>query len=95
MTTDLTLEKSVAVTEKVRFDIRGEFYNLLNHANFNVPGSTLGAADFGTVTSARAGRTIQLAGRLTSEQVISSQPSVISTAAPVRIVNAVPTERRS
>ncbi len=64
VTTDLTLEKSVAVTEKVRFDIRGEFYNLLNHANFNVPGSTLGAADFGTVTSARAGRTIQLAGRL-------------------------------
>jgi hypothetical protein len=64
LTTDLTLEKSFAVTEVVKFDVRGDFYNLLNHANFNVPGFTFGAADFGVVTSARPGRTIQLAARL-------------------------------
>ena len=62
VTTDVTLEKSVRLKEKVKFDVRGEFYNLLNHANFNVPGSTFGAADFGLVTSARPGRTVQLAG---------------------------------
>jgi hypothetical protein len=45
-------------------DLRGEFYNILNHANFNIPGSTFGAADFGLVTGARPGRTVQLAGRL-------------------------------
>ena len=64
VTTDVTLEKSVWLKEKLKFDLRGEFYNILNHANFNVPGATYGAADFGLVTSARAGRTVQLAGRL-------------------------------
>ncbi len=63
-TTDVTLEKSVRLREKLKFDLRGEFYNILNHANFNVPGATFGAADFGLVTSARPGRTVQLAGRL-------------------------------
>ena len=64
VTTDVTLEKSVRLREKLKFDLRGEFYNILNHANFNVPGATFGAADFGLVTSARPGRTVQLAGRL-------------------------------
>ncbi len=64
VTTDATLEKSITLTERVRFDIRGEFYNLFNHAIFNVPGATFGAADFGVVSSARPGRTLQLAARL-------------------------------
>jgi hypothetical protein len=64
VTTDVTVEKSFRFTERYRFDLRSEFYNILNHANFNVPGSTLGAADFGVVTSARPGRVIQLAGRV-------------------------------
>jgi len=64
VTTDLTLEKSFRISETVKFDIRSEFYNLLNHANFNTPGATLGASDFGVVTSARPGRTTQLAARL-------------------------------
>jgi hypothetical protein len=63
VTTDLTLERSFQLTERHRFELRGEFYNLLNHANFNVPGFTYGAADFGVVTSARPGRTVQLAAR--------------------------------
>jgi hypothetical protein len=64
ITTDVTLEKSIRLREKLQFDLRGEFYNILNHANFNIPGATFGAADFGLVTSARPGRTVQLAGRL-------------------------------
>jgi hypothetical protein len=64
VTTDLTLEKSFALTEGLKFDLRSEFYNLLNHANFNIPGATFGAPDFGVVTSARPGRTVQLAARL-------------------------------
>ena len=63
-TTDVTLEKSISLRERVKFDLRGEFYNILNHANFNIPGATFGAADFGSVTSARPGRTVQLAGRV-------------------------------
>jgi hypothetical protein len=65
VTTDTTLEKSFSFNERWKFDLRGELYNLLNHANFNVPGFTKGAADFGVVSSARPGRTAQLAARLT------------------------------
>ena len=64
VTTDATLEKSFSLTERWRVEVRGEFYNLLNHAIFNVPGFTLGAADFGVVSSARSPRTAQLAARL-------------------------------
>lgn len=64
VTTDLTLEKAFHFSERVKFEIRGEFYNLLNHANFNVPGLIFGAADFGQITSARSGRNTQIAGRL-------------------------------
>ena len=62
---DLTVAKEFALTERYHTDIRGEFYNVLNHANFDVPGHTLGAADFGAISSARPGRTVQLGLRLT------------------------------
>lgn len=64
VTTDLTLEKSFNVTEQWKFNLRGEFFNLLNHANFNIPGYTLGAADFGVISGARPGRSVQVGARL-------------------------------
>ena len=64
LSTDATLEKSFVLTERWKFDVRAEAYNLLNHANFNIPGFTLGAAGFGTVSTARASRTVQVAARL-------------------------------
>jgi hypothetical protein len=64
ITTDATIERSFRVKERYRLDVRGELYNLLNHAIFNVPGFTLGAADFGVVSSARSPRTAQLAARV-------------------------------
>jgi hypothetical protein len=64
VTTDLTLEKSVALKGSTRLDVRVEAYNLLNRANFNIPGSVLGAADFGVITSARPARTVQIGTRL-------------------------------
>lgn len=59
-TVDLTLSKEFALTERYKAEIRSEFYNALNHANFELPGHVLGAANFGTVLSARAARAIQL-----------------------------------
>jgi hypothetical protein len=35
---DLAAQKSFRVTERVRTMLRGEFFNLLNHANFGLPG---------------------------------------------------------
>jgi hypothetical protein len=64
VSTDATLEKGFFLTERYKLDLRAEFYNMLNHAVFNVPGFTLGAADFGVVSSARSPRNAQLAARL-------------------------------
>jgi len=64
VTTDVTIEKSFFITERWKFDLRGEMYNLFNHAIFNVPGFTFGAADFGVVSSARPPRTAQISARL-------------------------------
>jgi hypothetical protein len=64
VTTDLTVEKSVPLAGRTRLDVRVEAYNLLNRTNFNLPGSTLGAADFGVISSARQARTVQLGARV-------------------------------
>ena len=60
---DATVERHFSIHEDFAFELRGEFYNLFNHANFSLPGATLGAADFGAITSAAGPRTIQLAAR--------------------------------
>ena len=52
------------VAGHTKLDVRVEAYNLLNRTNFNAPGSTLGAADFGVISSARPARAIQLGARL-------------------------------
>jgi hypothetical protein len=64
VTTDLTLEKTIGLGGSRRLDVRVEAYNLFNRVNFNIPGYTLGAADFGAISSARAARTLQLGTRL-------------------------------
>ena len=62
-TTDLSVEKSLALTSTAKLDVRAEAYNLLNRTNLNLPGFTLGAADFGAISSARPPRTMQLSAR--------------------------------
>jgi hypothetical protein len=64
-TTDLTLEKQIPLRGRVAVAVRAGACNLLNRANFNIPGFTLGTADFGVISSARPARTGQLGGRLT------------------------------
>jgi hypothetical protein len=63
ITTDLTVEKSIGLLFGTRLDVRVEVYNLLNRANFNIPGFTLGAADFGVISSAQPARTVQIGAR--------------------------------
>jgi hypothetical protein len=57
---DLSLIKNVAVTERVRAQLRGEAFNAFNNTNFGLPGTALGAADFGVISSAGSARIIQL-----------------------------------
>ncbi len=63
VTTDLTLEKSVGLPKGTRFDLRLEVYNLFNRANFNIPGTTLGAPNFGVISSAQPARILQIGMR--------------------------------
>jgi hypothetical protein len=63
VTTDLTLEKSVGLPKGKRIDVRVETYNLFNRANFNIPGATLGAANFGVISSAQPARIMQIGTR--------------------------------
>lgn len=60
---DFNAAKDLRLTEKWRVQLRGEFFNALNHANFGVPGVTLGAG-FGQIVNAFDARIIQFALKL-------------------------------
>jgi hypothetical protein len=49
---DLSLVKRIAIVENVRLTFRAEFYNALNHANFQNPGTSIVTpATFGRISS--------------------------------------------
>jgi hypothetical protein len=57
---DMSLAKNVPLGAARSLQVRIELFNAFNHPNFGLPGHTLGAPDFGIVSSASGGRTIQL-----------------------------------
>jgi hypothetical protein len=61
---DLNVVKTFPIRERMKSEVRGEFFNVLNITNFDVPGHTLGNPDFGIINSARPARTVQLVMRL-------------------------------
>jgi hypothetical protein len=63
-TVDLTLGKNFKVTERWKTELRAEFFNVFNHPNFDIPGHTLGNADFGVISASEPARTVQVALRL-------------------------------
>jgi hypothetical protein len=64
-TLDLALARDFGVTERMRFQFRGEFFNLLNHTNLGTPDRFVNTPQFGTITQATTpGREIQLSARL-------------------------------
>jgi len=58
---DFSAFKNFKVTESKQFQLRAEFFNLLNHPNFFVPDSDISSPTFGQVQEARSQRLIQLA----------------------------------
>ena len=60
---DIGLMKRTAITESTAFEMRIEFFNLFNHAQFNNPNGTFGDDTFGVVTSARDPRIGQLSAK--------------------------------
>lgn len=72
---NLSLGRSFALRERLRFTIRGEAYNALNHTNFQAPASGLtlttnsagqpvwNSPSYGLITAANQSRFLQLVGR--------------------------------
>jgi hypothetical protein len=69
---DFSMIKTTRITEKANLQIRGEAFNLDNHVNLGYPNTTFvpgtnglnSSSTFGTITSARAARSIQLGMKL-------------------------------
>ncbi len=63
-TTNLSLQRDFKFTENARLQIRAEAFNAFNRANFQIPGTAFGAANFGVITGTEDPRQIQFAARI-------------------------------
>jgi hypothetical protein len=61
--TDLGMSKMIPLNEAMHFEIRGEFFNIFNHAQFNNPAGDISSSTFGNVTSARDPRIGQVSAK--------------------------------
>jgi hypothetical protein len=61
--TDLGMTKRIPITEQKAFEIRGEFFNIFNHAQFLNPSGNISSDSFGNVTNARAPRIGQVSAK--------------------------------
>lgn len=66
MTWDMGLFKDIPLrgSERYRLQLRGEFFNIFNRANFSSPNTSISSAGFGSITSAGDPRIGQLALKL-------------------------------
>jgi len=61
---DFSLLRELRITEAVRVQLRGEFFNALNHTNLGLPGITFGSSTFGVISSSGSPRQIQVGARI-------------------------------
>jgi len=62
---DVSFQKQFSVTERIKFELRGEFINLFNTPQFGAPARNVTGATFGEITTAQYERNGQIALRLT------------------------------
>jgi hypothetical protein len=58
--TDLAVLKDIRVSEAFRFQLRGEFFNVLNQVNFTRVQTTMTNSLFGRIDQSGPGRSVQL-----------------------------------
>ena len=75
---DMTAVKSVPITERIKLNLRAEFYNAFNTTQFGTPNTTVTSTSFGRVTSASNSRVIQLL----PDQFASSRRGTIAASVP-------------
>ena len=61
--TDFGLQKTIPMTEAKTFEIRGEFFNIFNHAQFVNPSGDISGGTFGNITTARDPRIGQVSAK--------------------------------
>ena len=61
---DIGTVKSFQVRERYRVQLRGEAFNIANHANFGSPNASVSSATFGRITTAGDPRVMQVALKL-------------------------------
>jgi hypothetical protein len=62
---DTAVQKTFNMTERMKFMLRGEFFNLLNHANFGLPGTNVSAPNtLGIINGAADPRILQFGARM-------------------------------
>ena len=64
VSTNLGVTRNVVFNDHTRLQLRVEAFNLFNRANFNLPGTTLGGANFGVINTTQAPRELQLGVKL-------------------------------
>jgi hypothetical protein len=60
---DANVSRVFHITERFQFQLRFEFFNALNHTNFNTPVSSFNSANFGKIQSAADPRILQFAAK--------------------------------
>jgi hypothetical protein len=64
-TLDLGIVREFSLAEKSRLEIRGEFFNALNHTNLGTPNRFVNTSSFGSITEVTTpGREIQVSARV-------------------------------
>lgn len=62
---DLSMIKRNRLSERFGLEFRAELFNMFNHPNFGIPGTTFGSSTAGLITSAGTPRDIQFGLKLT------------------------------
>ncbi len=61
---DMSVLRNFRITEKVHAELRGEFFNALNHTNFGLPGLSYGSSAFGVISTSGPARQIEIGARI-------------------------------
>jgi hypothetical protein len=58
---DLAISRTFRIKERFRTEVRGDFFNIMNHANWGGPSAAISSSTFGEITGFGGPRLIQLA----------------------------------
>ena len=61
---DMAVSRRFNFGERLKFDVRADFFNIMNHANWNNPSASITSSTFGEVTGYGSPRIIQMALKL-------------------------------